>query len=51
MILCIKKAITYHFQVYAMLKRWKSREGSLAQSTVLAQALRECRMDDAAAML
>lgn len=38
-------------QVYTMLKRWKSREGSLAQSSVLAQALRECRMDDAAALL
>lgn len=38
-------------QVYNMLKRWKSREGSLAKSSVLAQALRECRMDDAAALL
>lgn len=38
-------------QVYTMLKRWKSREGSLAKSSVLAQALRECRMDDAAALL
>nr|XP_022313103.1 uncharacterized protein LOC111118094 isoform X3 [Crassostrea virginica] len=38
-------------QVYAMLKSWRNREGSAAQSTVLAQALRECRMDDAAALL
>ena len=39
------------FQVYAMLKSWRNREGNAAQSTVLAQALRECRMDDAAALL
>lgn len=40
-----------HFQVYAMLKSWKNREGSRAHSSILAQALRECRMDDAAALL
>ncbi|XP_048758064.1 uncharacterized protein LOC125668249 [Ostrea edulis] len=38
-------------QVYAMLKSWKNREGSRAHSSILAQALRECRMDDAAALL
>lgn len=38
-------------KVYAMFKSWKNREGSQATSSVLAQALRDCRMNDAAALL
>lgn len=38
-------------QVYAMLRSWRAQEGSLAQASALARALRDCRMDDAVAVL
>lgn len=34
-----------------MLRSWRAQEGSLAQASVLARALRDCRMDDAVAVL
>lgn len=40
-----------NLQVYAMLRSWRSQEGSLAQASVLARALRDCRMEDAVAVL
>lgn len=49
--IAIKSCVCNNLQVYAMLRSWRAQEGSLAQASVLARALRDCRMDDAVAVL